>query len=134
MTIAFADTFFFLALINPRDAAHARAVAAAKIRTGPVLTTAWVLTEVADGLAATPDRHLLQKILANLDHEPRDIVVPASQDLFDQGLRLYLARPDKGWSLTDCISFVVMGERNVTEALTADHHFEQAGFVALLKA
>jgi uncharacterized protein len=99
-----------------------------------VLTTAWVLTEVADGLAATPDRHLLQKILANLDHEPRDIVVPASQDLFDQGLRLYLARPDKGWSLTDCISFVVMGERNVTEALTADHHFEQAGFVALLKA
>lgn len=97
-----------------------------------MLTTAWVLTEVADGLAATPDRHLIEKILADLNQEPRDIVVPASADLFDRGLQLYLARPDKQWSLTDCISFVVMEERNVTEALTADHHFEQAGFVALL--
>lgn len=133
MTPVFADTFFFLALINPRDAAHARAVAAATGRTAPLLTTAWVLTEVADALAATPDRHLVQRILADLDQEPRDIVVPASPDLFDRGLRLYLARPDKQWSLTDCISFVAMQERNVTEALTADHHFEQAGFVALLK-
>jgi predicted nucleic acid-binding protein len=95
MTPVFADTFFFLALINPRDAAHARAVAVVSGRTGPLLTTAWVLTEVADGLAATADRHLVQRILADLDQEPRDIVVPASPDLFDRGLRLYLARPDK---------------------------------------
>ena len=59
MTPVFADTFFFLALINPRDAAHARALAAAKAQTGPLITTARVLTEVADGLANTPDRHLL---------------------------------------------------------------------------
>jgi predicted nucleic acid-binding protein len=134
MTPVFADTFFFLALINPRDAAHARAVAAANQRTGPLLTTAWSLTEVADALATTPDRHLAAKILADLNQEPRDIVVPASPDLFDRGWRLYLARPDKKWSLTDCISFVVMQERNVTEALTADHHFEQAGFISLLRA
>ena len=133
MTPVFADTFFFLALINPRDAAHSRAVAAATVRTGPLLTTAWVLTEVADGLAATPDRHLIEKILADLDQEPRDLIVPASPELFDRGLQLYLARPDKKWSLTDCVSFVVMQDRNVTEALTADHHFEQAGFIALLK-
>jgi uncharacterized protein len=43
-----------------------------------------------------------------------------------------LSRRDKEWSLTDCISFVVMKERGLTEALTADHHFEQAGFKALL--
>ena len=52
---------------------------------------------------------------------------------FDEGVRLYVARPDKDWSLTDCISFVVMRERGITEALTGDRHFEQAGFVALLK-
>ena len=46
---------------------------------------------------------------------------------------MFAARPDKDWSLTDCISFVVMQERNIQDALTADHHFEQAGFVALLK-
>jgi predicted nucleic acid-binding protein len=46
---------------------------------------------------------------------------------------LYHLRPDKQWSLTDCISFLVMSEEGITEALTADHHFEQAGFVALLK-
>jgi len=51
----------------------------------------------------------------------------------DRGLALYISRPDKDWSLTDCISFVVMKERGLTGALTADHHFEQAGFVALLK-
>jgi hypothetical protein len=51
----------------------------------------------------------------------------------DRGLALYAARPDKEWSLTDCVSFLVMQDHGVTEALTADHHFEQAGFVALLK-
>jgi hypothetical protein len=75
----------------------------------------------------------MRRILADLNREPPDLVVPASSELFDRGMSLYLARPDKKWSLTDCISFVVMEDRKVTEALTADHHFEQAGFVALLK-
>ena len=133
MTSVFADTFFFLALVNPRDAAHGAAVAAHSSRKRPLLTTAWILTEVADGLADGPDRHLVAEIIADLDQEPRDIVVPASQALFEHGLQLYLARTDKEWSLTDCISFVVMEEHNIKEALTADHHFEQAGFIALLK-
>jgi predicted nucleic acid-binding protein len=133
MTPVFADTFFFLALINPRDTAHAQAVAAAGAQTGPLITTAWVLTEVADGLANTPDRHLFPAILTDLEQGPRATVVPATQELFERGVRLYVARPDKKWSLTDCISFLVMEERKIAEALTADHHFEQAGFVALLK-
>src|SRR5439155_26181996 len=122
MTPVFADTFFFLALINRRDAAHAKAVAVATVQTRPLITTAWVLTELADGLATTPDRHLFQTILADLEQEPRATVVPPTQELFDRGVRLYVARPDKEWSLTDCISFLVMEERNITEALTADHH------------
>jgi len=61
------------------------------------------------------------------------LVVPASTELVKAGLDHYRRRPDKDWSLTDCISFVVMQREGITEALTADHHFEQAGFVALLK-
>lgn len=61
------------------------------------------------------------------------VLLPPDQILFDAGLELYASRSDKEWSLTDCISFVVMRERGITDALTGDHHFEQAGFVALLK-
>ena len=60
-------------------------------------------------------------------------IVPADKRLYDSGIALYRDRPDKAWSLTDCISFVVMKERGISEALTGDHHFEQAGFVPLLK-
>jgi len=101
--------------------------------TASLVTTTWILTELADGLARTPDRHLFQSILADLTREPSAIIVPPSQELFERGVQLYITRPDKRWSLTDCISFQVMEERKITEALTADHHFEQAGFVALLK-
>jgi predicted nucleic acid-binding protein len=54
-------------------------------------------------------------------------------DLYEAGIELYRARADKDWSLTDCISFVVMEERGIADALTGDRHFEQAGFQAMLK-
>jgi len=133
MKTVFADAFFFFALVNPRDAAHSAAVALARARPGRLLTTAFVLIEVADGLVTTPDRSLFQEILADLEQKPGATIVPPTQDLFERGIGLYISRPDKQWSLTDCISFVVMKEHDITEALTADHHFEQAGFVALLK-
>ena len=69
-----------------------------------------------------------------LTADPATQIVASSADLWKRGRSLYASRPDKDWSLTDCISFVVMQEHGLTEALTADHHFEQAGFVALLKA
>lgn len=53
--------------------------------------------------------------------------------LYQEGITLYQQRPDKKWSLTDCISFIVMRREGITEALTGDHHFEQAGFTAVLK-
>ena len=56
----------------------------------------------------------------------------ASPELFERGLALYNARPDKEWSLTDCISFVVMADQGLAEGLTGDRHFDQAGFKALL--
>jgi predicted nucleic acid-binding protein len=72
-------------------------------------------------------------LLAALRADPACTIVPPTQSLFEQGVDLYARRPDNGWSLTDCISFVVMQQHGVTQALTGDHHFEQAGFEALLK-
>jgi hypothetical protein len=60
-------------------------------------------------------------------------IVPANRALFERGVDLFSRRPDKEWTLTDCISFVVMADEGLAEALTGDHHFEQAGFVALMK-
>jgi uncharacterized protein len=133
MSLVFADSFYFFALLNPRDAEHAKATAFSQSKAPGVLTTAWVLTEVADGLASTGNRPLVAKVIDSLEEDPHCVVLPPSRELFVAGLDLYHRRPDKQWSLTDCTSFVAMQEHGVTEALTGDHHFEQAGFVALLR-
>jgi uncharacterized protein len=68
----------------------------------------------------------------SLADDRRIMIVPPNQELFDEGIHLFAERPDKEWSLTDCISFIIMREYDLTDALTADHHFEQAGFRILL--
>ncbi|MEX2169373.1 MAG: PIN domain-containing protein [Pirellulales bacterium] len=133
MTQTFADSFYLLALFNPRDSAHQRAVAASQSLEGVLVTTEWVLTEVADALSNPINRNACVDFINDLRHSPRFKIESSSNALFESGWSLYAARPDKDWSLTDCISFVVMQERGITEALTGDHHFEQAGFRALLK-
>ena len=84
-------------------------------------------------MSAPIDRMIGGELLANLVAQPRTTVRHLSEDLLARGLALYRDRTDKGWSLTDCISFVVMTDEELTEALTGDHHFEQAGFRALLR-
>jgi len=69
---------------------------------------------------------------ADLDADSDVTVVPCDQGLLEAAIGLFSKRPDKQWSLTDCLSFVVMEREGITEALTGDHHFEQAGFVAVL--
>ena len=133
MNRIFADSYFFFAILSPHDAAHARAIDFGRRNRGPLLTTAWVLTEVADGLASTPRRQVFRRVVEDLEANRLNLIVPANPETFEKGVELYHARPDKQWSLTDCISFVVMSEEQITEALTADRHFEQAGFKALLR-
>ncbi len=133
MKPVFADSFYYLAVINADDAAHDRAVRLSDSLGGLVVTTAWVLTEVADALAAPEQRPGFLALLQTLRDDPEVTIVPPDERVFEAGIELYSRRPDKGWSLTDCISFVVMREQEITEALTGDHHFEQAGFMALLK-
>ena len=133
MKSTFADTFYYPAIINADGASHERAVRASGRVSGQVVTTGWVLTEVADALAAPQQRGDFLALLRALKDDPEVTIVPTTDDLFGRGVDLYARRPDKDWSLTDCISFVVMQERGIAEALTGDHHFEQAGFAALLK-
>lgn len=133
MRRVFADAFFYLAILNRDDASHDHARAFASTHRFKAITTQWVLTEVGDAMAKPATRNAFMELLSDLQADPDTEVVEANNFLFLQGCKLYAQRNDKLWSLTDCISFVVMERFGVTEALTADHHFEQAGFVALLK-
>jgi predicted nucleic acid-binding protein len=134
MTAWFADTFDLLALGNPADPAYLKARSIAATPTGKVVTTEWVLTELADALLAPVNRSAFLRLFRRLQANSAFEFVQPDQVLFERGIDLYARRPDKEWSLTDCISFVVMTERGLTEALTGDRHFEQAGFRALLRS
>ena len=133
MNLVFADTVYFLALLNPADQWHACAKELNRTVSGALLTTEFVLMEVGDGLSLPGNRTKFTRLLELLGAQADVEIIPASSGLFRQGCELHAQRPDKEWSLTDCISFVAMQEHGILEALTADHHFEQAGFVALLR-
>jgi len=133
MRRVFADSFYFFALMNENEIPHKRAREYANAFAGEFVTTAWVLTELADGLARPRFRSLFLKLYDDLSGSVNVNIVPCSPELMNAGLDLYRRRLDKAWSLTDCISFVVMQREGIAEALTGDQHFEQAGFVALLK-
>ena len=128
----FTDTVFFLALAQPRDVLHARAKAWAQAITEPLLVTEYILWETVNALSKPIDRPKAHALLAHVRSTSSYEVIPASPELFEAGVRLHALRSDKEWSLTDCISFIVLGRRGLTRALTFDHHFEQGGFEALL--
>ena len=134
MKTVFADTFYFLALLNPSDHAHGKAVAYTSGNSFRIVTTDWIVMELADALAKSlRGRTEFVTTLADLKADDDAVIIPCERSLLEEGIQLYGQRPDKQWSLTDCISFVVMQREGVTEALTGDKHFEQAGYVALLK-
>jgi hypothetical protein len=131
MSAVFGDTFYFLALVNRADEAHARCRQFSEDYRGTVFTTEYVLVEVAHALAAPAHRVTAAGFIRLLQRHGQIRVVAASDRLLDRGLALYADRPDKDWSLTDCISFVVMQDASIAEALTGDRHFTQAGFRAI---
>lgn len=132
MRTVVADSFYFIAAINEHDGAHKRAITFAQNQLHQLVTTEWVLTEVGDAFAKPQWRPAFLQMLDDLRADPNFTIVPASHKLFEDGVRLFGARGDKEWSLTDCTSFVAMKQLGVTEALSGDHHFQQAGFTALL--
>lgn len=132
MNVVFADTAFYLALLNADDELHPRAAELAATLGASMVTTAWILTEVLDALSQPEFRSMAVGFIEALSLDPKVTIMPATQELFDRGFDLFKRRPDKGWSLTDCISFAVMQEQGISDSLSADHHFEQAGFRVLL--
>jgi len=133
MSAVFADASFYVALQSRRDRHHEGAHRLTESLDGPIVTTAWVLTEVANYFSASGTRQRFLALLDDLEQDKYVTIVPISHDDYLRGFALYRSRLDKDWSLTDCISFLVMEDHGLQEALTADHHFEQAGFNVLLK-
>jgi predicted nucleic acid-binding protein len=129
----FADTFYFLALLDSREKHHEEAVAASRNVALKMVTTEWVLAEFADAYSHPKDRADFISLYRALLRNPRARIVPAQSRLFQRGVDFFEQRDDKNWSLTDCLSFLVMRDEGIEESLTGDKHFEQAGFVALLK-
>jgi len=132
----FADTGYWIAVVNPNDNLHDKAAAVSK-SLGPhiLVTTEMVLTELAAYFSNSGPNlrqavvDLIRKIRAN----PNVKVIPQTSLQFQNALDLYEQSSDTQWSLTDCASFSVMRELKITDALAHDEHFEQAGFVALLR-
>lgn len=133
MKALLADTSFFVAYLNPRDEAHALAVEWMTASSEQIVTSEWVLAELGNYLAEGPNRRLLGSLVRALSAEERTEIVPADHPSFLGALSLYVRRQDKSWSFTDCTSFCLMKARKITDALTTDHHFEQAGFTVLLR-
>ena len=130
----FVDTSYYVALFNPDDVLHSAAEEWGRDLRCEVVVTEFVLLELANALSRVTTKKLFVGLLPSLRADPLVKIVPLQRALYWRGYELYAKRPDKDWSLTDCISFVVMRDEGISEALTADHHFAQAGFKVLLKA
>ena len=118
MNRVFADTWFYLAALNPADPNHARTVALARAERRHRVTTDWVLVEVGDALARTGNRDVFTGFYGWIRNHSDTTVVPATRPLLEDGVQFYRFRRDKDWPLSDCISFVVMEDEGIRAALT----------------
>jgi len=136
MNLIFADAAYWIALIAPRDQLHSRAMeASASLADCQIVTSEWILTEFLNEFAEGRSdlRIAATKMVASLRARTDLLIVPMSGSGFTAAFNLYRERTDKGWSLTDCSSFLTMQQFGIHAALTYDKHFEQAGFTPLLR-
>jgi predicted nucleic acid-binding protein len=132
----FLDTSGLVAAVNSDDQWHVRANEVWRdlmTNRTPLLTTSLVLVELGDGLSRVGERPIAIQVRDRLRASSRVEIVQVTAELESLAWELFRARPDKEWGVTDCVSFTVMNERGMREAFTLDHHFEQTGFVRLIK-
>ena len=125
---AFLDSVAIIGTVDRRDQYHPVVASYMAGYVGRILTTDWVLSESLDALSNSRTRMAAVDLIDRLRVNPVVEIIGYDDALYRRGLDVYRKRPDKEWSLTDCISFVVMEQQKLTDALTADHHFRQAGF------
>jgi uncharacterized protein len=131
----FVDTSYWIALLNPRDQLHERARSLShSLGNIRMVTSEIVFVELLNDCSGRGEtlRRGAARLIERLRRNPNLRIVPQSSLQFQKALSLYANRSDKAWSLTDCSSFQIMDHDGLTRALTHDHHFEQAGFRALL--
>lgn len=129
----FLDTAYVLALLNQKDTYHkqAKEMLPSMHSAHEVWLTEAVLIEIANALASS-NRSAAVAFINSCYFTPNVRVVSVDSKLLKRAVDFYKNRQDKEWGLTDCISFIVMDDNDLTEAFTADDHFQQAGFRALL--
>jgi predicted nucleic acid-binding protein len=135
MPTVLVDTAAWIALVNTRDELHhhaERTMAELRRSNAALITTEFVLLEVANALCTSAWREKAIKLIDGLRSVPDLHIVPVVTTLLAEGWQLYRSRLDKEWSLTDCTSMIVMQKESIERVFTSDHHFEQAGFVKLL--
>jgi len=136
MRDVFVDTSYFIALVNTSDVHHQKARDWAKqiaeIKTICHITLP-ILFEIADGFSKIARREIGMDLLEKISTAENFVIHPLSEITFEKAYQLWLSRKDKEWSLTDCYSFELMQEQNLSQVLTADRHFEQYGCQILLK-
>jgi predicted nucleic acid-binding protein len=135
MTRVFADTGYWIALLNPRDALHEKArQASTGLGRTRIITSEFVLVEVLNAFASKGDlpRRAACVLVDKIRSNPNAEIVSMTSSAFRHAVERYRSRGDKTWGLTDCASFLIMEEKGITEALSADRDFQQAGFKALL--
>lgn len=133
MSLRLADAALFIAVLNRRDRFHSWASNYyGETRDGLVVPFP-VLLEVGNYFGESASRSQVIDFLRRIQEDPRVDCVPLNEVLLRAGMDFYAARPDKEWGLTDCISFVLMNKMGINEAVTTDHHFEQAGFTIMMK-
>ena len=126
-TEVFLDTAYAIALSSPKDEYHDEAVELAEQLESSgikLITTRPVALEIGNALARQRYREASVALLQSLENDPNVEIVPLTEELYARGFELYQNRSDKEWGITDCISFVIMRERGLNEALTTDEHFE----------
>jgi hypothetical protein len=129
----FVDTLFIVALINQRDEYHAKASELADLyEKQPLLTTDVVLLEIGNALARNFKQQAVE-VIDDLLGSSEVEIIRLTPPLFDRAYALYKQYQDKEWGLLDCVSFVVMRDAGIADALTFDQHFVQAGFQALMR-